>query len=71
MDNCSYSDCALDIRFGFVIHYGRVYSHPVCYRHYRYSFASYQWPESDLSVTNIKGDFLKKRLAYLIQVTER
>ena len=48
MDTCSYSDCALVVRFGYVIHFQRAYPHLDCHRHCRYCFTSHQWPESDL-----------------------
>ena len=47
---CSYFDCALVVRVGFVVHNGRVYSPPTCYCRYRYNFSTHQWPESLVSV---------------------
>ena len=60
MDNCSYSNCALAARVGYVIHHGWAYSHLARHRHYRYRFASHQWPESGLIVTELKGAFSQK-----------
>ena len=55
VDNCSYSDCALAARIGFVIHHGRVYPRFARHRYYRCCSACYQRQESDLIATNFKG----------------
>ena len=72
MDNCSYFDCTLVIRVGFVIYYGWVYPHFARHRGDCYYFASHQRAESNLKVANAKpvyrnkGGFMRKYVYLLL-----